>query len=227
MAGYVLTAAVDPNGELAGYLARLDRTLLGGSRRVRGEILDEITDALLTAAERKRERGATPAAAVRTALAEIGPAQVIAAAFAGELAVARARRLLAALLLTGPAVGVWWLLLLAPRPWPPPPGELVAAIPVLPVVAATVAVGVAFLGATGRLAHRLPACGPHSTVRIGRVAAVTCLAVDVTMLGRLVVLATTPAGHPAPVMAVAALASLARLLCVGVALGRHRHSAIG
>jgi hypothetical protein len=227
MAGHHLTGAsaagADPVGAVAAYLATLDRHL-PGPRRQRADIGAEIADGLLAAADRHRSCGAAPAAAVRAALAEFGPPEVVAAAFAGELAAVRARRLLTGLLLTGPAVGVWWLLLLAPG-WPPRPAELVAAIPVLPIVGATIAGAVAVLAASGRWAHRLPAPSPRRTVWAAQVCAVACLAVDVVLLTQLALLAVTaPAAHPPALMAAAAAASLIRLPWVGLAAGRCRRS---
>jgi len=217
MAGDALTpasAAVDPAGEIAAYLAALDRGLRG-PRRMRADIVDEIGDGLLTAADRHRDRGATPAAAARAALAEVGSPELVASAFAGELATARARHLLTALLLTGPLVGAWWLLLLAPA-WPLDPAEVWEAIPVLPLVGAAVVVAVVVLTATGRHAPRLPRLTPRRTVRVVQAVATACAAVDVTML---VLLATVAiAGttvHPPALMVVAAAASLARLPWLG------------
>lgn len=225
MARHALTGAGDPAGQVAGYLAALDGALPPGPRRPRREILEEVGDGLLAAAERHQACGATADSAVRAALREFGSPRLVARAFAGELAAARVRRLLGGLLLTGPLVGVWWLLLLAPRRWPPNPAALVAAIPVLPVVGATVAVAVVVLAATGRLAHRLPALGPRSAVRAGQVVAVACLAVDVTLLGRLAILATAPRGDSTAIMVAAAAAGLVRLYCVAVAAERIRRSA--
>lgn len=218
-------AAPDPAGGIPGYLAALDAALPAGPRRTRGAILAEIGDGLWAAVDRHRDRGAAPATAVGAALTDFGPPAVVARAFAGELATARARRLLTGLLLTGPLVGVWWLLLLAPRSWPSTPAELLRAIPVLPVVGATVVLAVAVLAATGRLAYRLPTLGPRSTLRAEQAAVIACLAVDGTLLTRAAVLAAAPAGRPAALLAAAAAASLLRLCWVAVAAVRHRRTA--
>ena len=220
-----LTADADPAGTIAAYLAALDRALRG-PRWTRVDICDEVRDGLLAAADRRRTHGADRAAAVQAALAEFGPPELVARAFAAELATARERRLLSTLLLTGPLVGVWWLLLLGPQHWPSHAAELVAAIPVLPVVGATTAGAVAVLAATGRLAHRLPALSPHRTVGVAHACAVACLAVDVTLLAQLALLAATgPAAHPPALMAAAGAASLVRLAWAGLAAGRCRRSA--
>jgi hypothetical protein len=224
MARDPLTPAADgPEREIAAYLAALDAAL-PGPRRARATIVDEIGDGLVTAADRQCARGAIPAAAVRAALSEFGPPHLVARSFAGELATAGTRRLLATLLLTGPLVGVWWLLLLAPGHWPPRPPEVLAAIPVLPVVGAMIAMALAVLAATGRLAHRLPPLSVRSTVRTGRAAANACLVVDVALLGQLAIVAAAPRGHSPVIMAAAAAASLVRLCCVLVATRGHRWS---
>ena len=129
-------------------------------------------------------------------------------------------------MLTSPLVGVWWLLLLAPHTWPPNPADLVAAIPALPVVGATVAVALATLVGTGRLAHSLSALGPPGAVRATRIAASACVVIDVVLLGQLVVLAIGgPLEHPPVLMAAAATGSLARLLWMARASGVCRRSA--
>ena len=217
MAGDALTpapSATDPAGEIAAYLADLDR-VLDGPRRAHADIVDEIGDGLLAAAARHRDRGAPPAVAARAALAEFGPPEVVAGAFAGELATARARRLLAALLLTGPLVGVWWLLLFA-TDWPPRPAELWAAIPVLPVVGAAVVAAGAVLTMTGGRAHRLPRLSPRRALLGVQAVVAACAAADVTMLAVLgAVMIAGATGHPPALAAAAAAASLARLLWLG------------
>jgi hypothetical protein len=219
-----LTAA-DPAGEIAAYLTDLDRAL-GGPRRTRADIVDEIGDGLLAAAERHRDRGATPTAAARAALAEFGPPEVVVGAFADELVTIRARHLLAALLLTGPLVGVWWLLLLAPS-WPLDPARLWAAIPVLPVVGVAVLAAGAVLTATGGHAHRLPKLSPRRAVLSVQAVVTAVTAADVTMLALLgaVTIAGT-AAHPPALVAAAAAASLARLLWLARSAHWCRRSAL-
>ena len=210
MAGDALKPATDPAGEVEAYLAALERAL-PGPRRARADVCDEVGDGLLAASDRHRARGMPAAVATRAAVAEFGPPESVAAAFAGELATARARRLLARLLFTGPLVGVWWLLLLAPR-WPLDPAGLWAAIPVLPVVAATVVAAASVLAATGRRAHRLPRLTPRRTLLAVRAVTAVCIGVDLAMLTLLVALAVTaPVPHPTALMLAAATASLLRL----------------
>ena len=229
MAGDALNrspAATDPAGDIAAYLTALDRAL-PGPPRARADIVDEIGDGLLAAAAGHRDRGATPAVAARAALAEFGSAHVVASAFAGELATARARRLLTELLLTGPLVGVWWALLLAPHRWPPQPDRLLAAIPVLPIVGVAVIAAGAVLASTGGHAHRLPRLSPrHALLSAGAVAA-ACAAADVTMLAVLGAATIAGAtGHPPVLVTAAAAASLARLLWLGQSAHGCRRSAL-
>lgn len=129
---------------------------LVGPRPVRAAILHELGDGLQEAAGAHRARGAAAAAAVRSAVLEFGPPEVLAAAFAGELAGSRARRTVAAFLLTGPLVGLLWMANLAsPRWWPTGPEALRSAVPITPLIVAAVVTGVAVLAATGRLSRRL------------------------------------------------------------------------
>jgi hypothetical protein len=228
MAGDAVTpapAATDPAGEIAGYLADLDRRLRG-PRRKRADIVAEIGDGLLAAADRHRDRGATPLAAARAALTQLGPPEAVVRAFAGELATARARHLLAALLLTGPLVGVWWLLLLTPA-WPTHPTQLWAAIPVLPLVGAAVVAAGAVLTTTGGHARRLPRLSPRRAQLSVQVVVAACAATDVTMLvvlGAVTIAGAT--GHPPVLVVAAAAASLARLLWLGRSARGCRRSAL-
>lgn len=124
---------------------------LVGPRPMCAAILDELRDGLHESAANHRARGAAADAAVRSAVNEFGTPKVVAAAFAGELAASRARRTVAAFLITGPAVGLLWLPSFAPpRWWLNGPVALLAAVPVAPVVVAAVVIGVAVLAATGR-----------------------------------------------------------------------------
>jgi len=91
MAGDPLNApsavASDPAGPIAAYLTALDAAL-SGSRRARADVLDEVHDGLLAATDRHRYRGATALEAEQAALAEVGRPELVARAFAGELATA-------------------------------------------------------------------------------------------------------------------------------------------
>src|SRR5262245_32695905 len=114
MAGHLLTSpSASP---IEAYLAELAR-LLHGPRRRRARVLAELRDGLQDAAVAYRDHADSAVAAERQAVAGFGTPQAVADAFAGELATAYARRTTAAYIVTGPLVGIWWLLLLQPHPW--------------------------------------------------------------------------------------------------------------
>lgn len=202
------------------YLADLSR-VLPGPRRACLVVVDEIADGLHEAIARHSARGLRPPAAAAAAVDEFGEPAVVAAAFAGELAIARARAVVAAFVLTGPLVGVWWLLLLLPRPLPPDLTTLGAALPVLPVVAAATITAVAIRAATGSLTRWLPEIAPGRALDAGAAIGLACMASDVTMLG---ILAARAAGAPdslSPALAAAAVtASLVRLSFAAMAVHR-------
>ena len=100
-------------------------------------------------------------AAATAAVREFGDPDVIARSFAEELATASARRTIAAFILTGPLVGIWWLLLLDPAPWRTGIVAAVMAIPALPLIALAIATAAGTYATTGRLMRWLPeASGP-------------------------------------------------------------------
>ncbi|PWK89506.1 hypothetical protein C8D88_102780 [Lentzea atacamensis] len=183
------------------YLAAL-AARLPGPRRAREAVLDELRDGITEAMSRRADIGLRPAAAAEAALAEFGTVDEVATAFAGELATRQARQVILALMLTGPLVGVWWLLLLAPRS---PVG-----IPALPLIGAAVLTGLIALATTGQLTRWLPAAPPDFAVTAATAVAGACVVGDVTMLVGFA--AHTPAvvGWTA-VIAVAA--SLFRIAC--------------
>lgn len=193
------------------YLAALaDR--LGGPRRARVAVLEEITDGLHEAIARHGGLGLPPVSAARAAVAEFGTPTAVAASFADELATAQTRRTVATLILTGPLVGVWWLLLLAPRPWRPDPIALWAAIPALSLIAVAVAAAAAVLLTTGRLTRWLPATAPRPALTVTTAVGLACIAGDLTVLGTLAGRAVTaPESLPLALAGAATTASLIRL----------------
>lgn len=115
-------------------------------------------------------------------------------------------------LISGPAVGIWWLLLLVPRPWHPTLGVVVTAIPVLPLIAAAVATGVVVIATTGSLMRWLPETVPQrATVAAGIV--VACAVVgDLSVLTILGIRAITqPVDAPIALVVAAVTASVIRL----------------
>src|SRR5438067_12230486 len=108
-----------------GYLAELSADLPG-------RIVEELADGLDETYRRYLGQGLDPDAAARAAIAEFGEPQVVAAAFTEA---SRGRKTARRLLVTGPAVGMCWaIVLITGRAWTWP----------IPVVA-RVLVGVALI----------------------------------------------------------------------------------
>ena len=200
------------DGVLDRYLASLRGRLSGPARararileEIRGE-LDEATGPIWRADCRRRPRP-------RRRCDDLGSADTVAAAFAGELGILRARRVLWTLLLTGPLVGIWWFLLLTPSPWTPRIGMVLAAIPVLPLIAAAVGIGIVVIATTGSLIRWLPEAAPKRALTAAIVVALVSILGDLSVLTILVVrVVTGSAGSfPLALVVAAVLASAIRL----------------
>jgi HAAS len=107
---------------------------LRGPRHRRERILAELRDGLDHAVSDHIANGLTATEAAKAAIAEFGTPDAVADAFAGELATAYARRTIVLFIVTGPLVGIWWLLLLQPHPWRTGLIALLVAIPVIPLL---------------------------------------------------------------------------------------------
>jgi hypothetical protein len=135
---------------------------LPGPRRWRVAVLDEIRDSLLEGMDAHHGTTADPAAAALRAVAEHGPADQVASAYAPEVAVAWGRR--AGLLALGiiPAMAIIWNLALRAGPpsrWQPSGAGLhLAATVIASGVGLTLICSTAALLGTGRLAA---AIGDH------------------------------------------------------------------
>lgn len=189
------------------YLAAL-AARLPGSRRTRDAVLDELRDGLSELAARHADDGRPPRAAAEAAVAEFGTVDEVAAAFAGELVTRQARQIIAALIVTGPLVGVWWLLLLSPAS--------PAGVPALPLIGAAVLTGLLVLATTGGLTRWLPSTAPARALAGATAVVVACVIGDIGMLTTLAIGSYAEFGV---VAVVAVLASLIRLGC-GVLLVR-------
>ena len=66
--------------------------------------------------------------------------------------------------MTGPLVGVWWLLVLYPTPWRSGVVALFAAIPVFPLIIAAIATAAGTFATTGRLMRWLPEASPRQAL---------------------------------------------------------------
>ena len=143
------------------YIADLSARL-PGPRRWRAAVLDEVRDSLLEGMDAHSGATAGPAAAALRAVAEHGPADQVASAYAPEVAVAWGRR--AGLLALGivPAMAITWNLALRagpPSQWHPAgTGLHLAATVIAGGVGLTFICSTAALLGTGRLAA---AIGDH------------------------------------------------------------------
>jgi hypothetical protein len=217
MVRHRITTAADTRAAaaLAAYLADLAARLRGPRRR-RDAILTELRDGLGHATDDHIAAGLSPDQATTAAIAQFGTPQVVADAFAGELATAYARHTIAWYIATGPMVGIWWLLLLHPSPWRTGLMALVAAIPVVPLIVIAIATAGATLATTGRLMRWLPETGPHRALAAVTVIAIVCIIGDLTMI-TIFVLSGLPIR---PLAVIAVVASLTRIAC-GITTVRH------
>lgn len=191
--------------------AYLDRVAAGlhGSRRHRARVLAELRDGLDEATCGLLTAGLPPEQAVAAAITSFGTPAQVAAAFAGELATASARHILIGYVVTGPLVGIWWLLLLHPEPLNAGLVALVTAIPVLPLVAAGLAIATGTVATTGRLMRWLPETGPRRAL-----AATTAVAALAATGDLLVIAVYLRSAMTATVLAaIAVTASLVRTGC--------------
>lgn len=197
--------------QLDAYVGELAARLRGPRRR-RQRVLAELRDGLDGAVDARITDGQPEAQAVTAAIAEFGSPETVAEAFGGELATAYARRTVAAYVVTGPLVGISWLLLLQPHPWRTGLIALVVAIPVLPLIAFAVATAATTLATTGRLMRWLPEASPRRALSATAALAALVLAADVALI------ATYARSDIAvqPLAIVAISASLIRIGC-GVA----------
>lgn len=164
-------------------------------------MLDELRDGLTEAAARHTDSGSPPRVAAEAAVGEFGTVDQVAAAFAGELVTQQARHVVTALVVTGPLVGVWWVLLLAPTS--------PAGIPVLPLVGAAVLMGLLVLATTGGLTRWLPPAAPRRALTGAAAVVVGCMAGDIGMLTALAI------GFDTKLSALAIAAVLASLIRLG------------
>jgi hypothetical protein len=204
------------------YLAILAKDL-PGPPGPKAAALEEVRDGLNEAIASGRTRGLPPAVATRQALVELGSTTTVGEAFAPELATAQARRTLMAFLITGPLVGVWWLLLLPSRLWPPRPETLWSAIPALPLLGVAVAAAVVILATTGSMIRWLPESNPRQALLGAAGVAVGALIGDLSVLTTVMIRLLATDWHPnATIEAVAVTASLIRVPCATWALVRSR-----
>jgi hypothetical protein len=210
MASHRLSAAttVPLHAVVAAYLDELGARLCGPRRR-REQILAELRDGLDHATDQYVNAGMSAQQAQAAAVAQFGSPEAVADAFEGELATANAPRTTALYVITGPLVGIWWLLLLQPDPWRAGLIALLAAIPVLPLIMLALATAGGTLASTGRLMRWLPEATPRQALAAAAVIAGLCIGGDLTMIA-LFIASGTPM-RPLAIIAVAA--SMIRIAC--------------
>ena len=104
-------ASDEPIGNWLGEI----RSRLPGPAGPRAEILAELRDGLVEAAEANERRGHRRGEAVQLALEQFGEAATVAASFWPEMAAARARQVVLILFATGPIVAALWVSALRSR----------------------------------------------------------------------------------------------------------------
>jgi roadblock/LC7 domain-containing protein len=218
VAGHDLTTAQPGStAALERYLADL-AARLHGHRAARTRVLAEVRDGLTETIDAHLAGGMTPDIAAAAAVGEFGDPATVARSFAGELATASARRTIAAFIFTGPAVGIWWLLLLHPAPWRSGVIALLVAIPALPLIALAIATAAGTFATTGRLMRWLPETTGARALTAAVIIAALCLAGDLTVLGVLAVHLSTGWHGPAALIAAAVTASIVRIAGATVAV---------
>jgi hypothetical protein len=217
MAGHRLTqkSGTHAQARVDAYLGELAGRLRGPRRR-RARILAELRDGLDEAIAEHTANEGTEDQAVSSAIHQFGTPPAVADAFAGELATAHARYTIAWYMVTGPLVGIWWLLLLQPHPWRAGPLALLAAIPVIPLIAMAIVTAAGTFAATGRLIRWLPEANPSRALTATAAIAALALAGDLTVI-------TLYLGSAAPMRPLAILAIGASLIRIagGVVTLRH------
>lgn len=165
------------------YLAEVG-TLLPGPQAATRRIIDELRDGLYEALDGRLRAGLPAELAADAAITQFGTPHTVAAAFTGELAIAYARRTLLGLLVTGPLVGACWLLALRLSPWRAGVIVLLAAVPVLPLVAVAVVLAVRTIATTGSLMRWLPETGPWPALAATAAVAASTILADLAIISR-------------------------------------------
>jgi hypothetical protein len=199
---------------IGGYLGELESRLPAG-RRARIQILTEIADGLACATEQHTGRGESPQAAAHAAITEFGDPRAMAAAFTRQLGPATAHRIGVGLVVTGPLVGLIWVSANATAglDWQSQIVSVLSSMPLYPLILAiTVPASMIAITGSGWAARHL-AVPPRVVTGAAMVAAIGCVAGDLSLLSAAVV------GHlpvpAAPVNLIAAAVSVVRLSAAG------------
>jgi len=209
-----------------GYLAEVTARLPGPAR-ARSDIVAELRSGLLDATDAHCCAGLPAAEAVHAAIGEFGDPAEIADGFRTEIAASLARRAAVAVLVTGPLVGVLWIVTavashIAPHlQWADLSLGLRVGIALVVIAAGVTACGAIFgIAATGRLTRWLPA-RPRLAPAAAAVAGFGAVGADALGLALLAVQLVTAAGRLSPgLAAMAAAASIGRVAFAGRAARR-------
>ncbi len=221
-------AEPEPAAEPAveGYLAEVT-AWLPGPVRARSGIVAELRSGLLDAADAHRSAGLPSAQAAVAAIREFGDPVQVAVSFRAELAAGQARRVAVTLLVTGPLVGLLWIVTAAashlgirlalPWPWTGQSPGLSVSIYLVAVAAGVTAWAAIFgIATTGRHTRWLPA-RPRRAPMAAAIAGFGAVSADGLGLALLAAqLAVAPERLSPVPAAAAAAASLVRLM-----LARH------
>jgi hypothetical protein len=178
----------------------------------------ELRSGLLDATDAHCSAGLPPADAIKAAISEFGDPAEVADSFTNEIAAGLARRSAVDMLVTGPPVGVLWIITaiashIAPHyQWADLSAGLQVGVPLVAIAVAVTACGaLAGIAATGRLTRWLPAA-PRRAPAAAAVAGFGAIGADVLGLALLALQLATAAGALSPwPAAAAAAASVVRL----------------
>jgi hypothetical protein len=184
------------------------------SGRARTAILAEVSDGLADSVAAHAD-SLPPAQAARAAVADFGEAPALACALSAELAGSTAHRVGLGLLLTGPLVGLAWLVAFVHGggDWAAEVVRVLSWVPAYPLLLASVVptAVLATVAGTGRATRWLP-LQPRQAATAAAFAAAGCSALDAALLTHTAVAALT--GTTLPPLAVAAAALSAARLCL-------------
>lgn len=205
MAGHLTSRLPPLSPGLTTYVADIEAGIPTGYRR-RDSLLTELADGLTDSAEHYLALGISRPDAERRAVKDSGPAALVAHAITEHLATRHVGRTAAALLLTGPTIGLLWLAALTPGQTPD--YLLTRYPPLIPVLVGAVASAVLALILIRR-PTRPRGLSPRHLLAVACVAAA---AGDIFILAAAGAHATQqPGGTLGPVTVLAATASIIRL----------------
>ena len=201
---------------IRGYLSELEARLPAG-RRARTQILTEIADGLACATAEHTDRGESPRAAANAAITEFGDPRTLAAAFTRQLGPAMAHRIGVGFVVTGPLVGLIWVSAHATAglDWQSQVVSVLSAMPLYPLILA-ITVPAAMIAITGSgWAARHLAVPQRVVTGAAMVAAIGCVAGDLSLLSAAVLGQLPVPAAPVNLILIAAPASVMRLSAAG------------